>query len=476
MDQQPPAFHPLDYISVVRRRIWWLVVPIGLAILVGLALATYLPRQYQSTATLGISLPEIGGQVLSDAQRLSAAERTRSINQVLLSPMVLERVAKDDVLDRQVPLEDAVRQIANSVDVRLPPDGGSSQAVEIFYVDYAAASPQVAQRVANRLAEVFVEESSRKRGNRAATTSDFLATTVAESAKRLQEIEGRLTQAKEVFMGSLPEQMQSNLAGVEQLSRQIDSFTVQMQGERDTLRMVEEKLEAYRPPVTADGEPASPAARPVDTQVLELERQLQQALIKYTPKHAEVRRLERELELARSRAADAPAATGPRRAASASVDPTYERLLDAELRSQQRIADLQRTIDSLRQQTAEYRARVDAAPRVQQEIAGIQREYELEKANYEDLTSKLRTAELDESVERMQGGEQFTIIARASLPSSPSSPNVPRLMAMTVLLGVCLGGALALGREYLDRSIYDARNLSDLDVPVLGEIPRISQV
>jgi len=49
-------------------------------------------------------------------------------------------------------------------------------------------------------------------------------------------------------------------------------------------------------------------------------------------------------------------------------------------------------------------------------------------------------------------------------------------MIMAVLLGLCLGGGLALGREYLDRSIHDARALNDLDLPVLGEIPRISHV
>jgi capsular polysaccharide biosynthesis protein len=49
-------------------------------------------------------------------------------------------------------------------------------------------------------------------------------------------------------------------------------------------------------------------------------------------------------------------------------------------------------------------------------------------------------------------------------------------MVMTLLLGLCLGGASALGREYLDRSIHDARALNDLELPVLGEIPRISHV
>ena len=47
-------------------------------------------------------------------------------------------------------------------------------------------------------------------------------------------------------------------------------------------------------------------------------------------------------------------------------------------------------------------------------------------------------------------------------------------MLMSILGGICLGGALVLGREYLDRSVHDVRQLKDeFDLPVLGEVTRI---
>src|SRR5215211_2917444 len=94
-----PAFHPLDYLSVLRRRVWWLVVPVILATIVGAALYVYLPRQYLSTVTYGVSLPSVTGQLLSDAQRVTAEERIRSINQLLLSPSVLERIVREEKMD-----------------------------------------------------------------------------------------------------------------------------------------------------------------------------------------------------------------------------------------------------------------------------------------------------------------------------------------------------------------------------------------
>ena len=103
-----PAFHPLDHISVLRRRMWWLIAPLVLAVLIGITLILVLPRMYGTTATLGISLPSMNGQVVSDAQRLTAQERVRSFNQLLLSPVVLERVAKAEGLDKKWSLGEAM--------------------------------------------------------------------------------------------------------------------------------------------------------------------------------------------------------------------------------------------------------------------------------------------------------------------------------------------------------------------------------
>jgi polysaccharide chain length determinant protein (PEP-CTERM system associated) len=481
--EQSPAFHPLDYMSMVRRRIWWLVVPVVLALIVGAGLITYLPRQFESTATIGISLPDMGSQVVSDAQRLSPQERLRTFNQVLLSPAVLERVARDEGLEQQMPLDQAVAQVAGGVrPVRPHIDqsnpGGST---EIFYLDYRAGSPDAAQRFANRLAEAFVEESSHKRLVRTEQTSEFIEAKLKQSEARLVQLDAQLRQAKEAYMGALPEQTQSNVAQISQLGSQLEGTMNQLTGERQRLSMIEQRLELYRGVKPAAGrtttEDDESALVPQDPTVLDLEARLASLRTKYTDDHAEVRYVARELEAARARAAARPQrAAGGRATAAAADDPEFRQLTNQEEEVSQRIAEYQRSAESLRQQLQDLRARVDLAPRVQQQLASLERDHALEQQQYAQLTSRLHQAQLDESVERSQGGEQFTIIARAALPSAPASPNVPRLMIMTMLIGVCLGGALAFGREYLDRSIYDARGLSHLDVPVLGEVPRISQV
>jgi uncharacterized protein involved in exopolysaccharide biosynthesis len=111
---------------------------------------------------------------------------------------------------------------------------------------------------------------------------------------------------------------------------------------------------------------------------------------------------------------------------------------------------------------------------VEQEMASLTREYEFAKENLKQLSDKRAAAMIQEQVARTRGNERFSVLNGAYLPRSPESPNRPRLLLMALALGFALGGVSAFGREFLDRSIRDARKLQDeFEVPVLAEIPRI---
>ena len=112
---------------------------------------------------------------------------------------------------------------------------------------------------------------------------------------------------------------------------------------------------------------------------------------------------------------------------------------------------------------------------VEQQLQALTREYELEKQQYNDLSNKHQAAVLAEDLERKRGGEQFTVLYPASYPLAPSKPDRGRIMLMSIVLGLVLGAGSALGREYLDPAVHDARALEDLDIPVLAEIPHIDR-
>jgi len=473
------TFHPLDYVSVLRRRMWWLIVPILLAAIVGAALFEFLPREYTSTITLGVSLPAMSGPVLSDAQRVGPEERVRNVNQVLLSPAVLERVVREEQMDRSTPVTTAVQRLASRIKIRMPPPDPNLPpgSFEQFYVDYEDSAPRATQRIANRLADIFVEETSKKRTVRAEETAAFIEQQVMASHERLNQLEGRLRSAKEAYMGALPEQTQSNVSMVTGMQQQLETTVNALRGEQDRLSVIDRQIDAMKTGAATEvglpgnpGVPSTPALR-----VVALENELAAARAMYTDKHPEIVRLRDELATAKKEAAAEASRPPEDRLASLRLNPAYRSLLADREQGRLRINDLQRQQTQIQQQIGMYRARVESAPRVEQQVATLQRDFDLEKQQYANLIGKLRDAEISQGIEKNQGGEHFTVLAHAALPETPSSPNLPRVLIVTLLAGLCLGGALSLGSEYLDRSIHDHRALTDLDVPVLGEIPRIVQ-
>ena len=476
------TFHPLDYLSLVRRRKWWIIVPAVLCFVGTALLAVFLPRVYRSAATITASSPAISAELLKQAGPLSGDERIRAISQQLLSRAVLEQVVRDEHLAPDGKLDAAVDRLLQPGRIKVEPTELLKQVsreglqLDAFLLSYAGSTPGEAQRVADTIARVFVEASSRTRETRAEDTSAFIATQLAASKGRLDLIEGRLRTAKESYMGRLPEQTQSNLSIAAGMRQQLESTANALRGEQDRLTMIERQIDGMKQGAGEIGLSGRSAMSSSQVRVVQLEQELANARSLYTEKHPEIQRLQEDLAAAKRAAAADRERPEEARLQTLQMDPAYRQLLADGETARLRVRDLQRAESQMRAQVGSYQARVEAAPMVEQQLASLQREYDLEKKQYGDLSAKLQSAELTENLERRRGGEQFQVLYAAYVPREPESPKVMRLLLLGLALGIGLGGASAVAREYLDRSVHDVRGLeAEFDVPVLGEISRISR-
>lgn len=483
MDDTTPRLHPLDYLHVFRRRKWWLIVPIVASIVVGLVLVNVLPKEYRSTATLAVAAPVVSPNLVNQAAQFDNQERLRVLSQQLLASGILARVAQEEGLGNASD-ERLLSRMRNNISIAVPDpvaQVNEPRRLDAFLVSYGDPQPVRAQRVTNRLVTVFVDESSKRRAANAVDTSAFLENQLKASQQRLADLEARLRTSKEAFMGQLPEQTQANLSTLSGLRQQLEANATALRGEQDRLSMVERQLEGARQGsaevIVVPGPNGTAQPQTLESRVLQLQRELAEARAIYTPRHPEVQRLEDDLKAARLDAQAEKAKPASDRLAQLALDPTFRQLTADREMSRLRIRDLQRSDNDLRRQIATYQARVESAPRVEQQLAAVQRDYDLERQQYSELSSKHHAASIAESVERNRSGEQFTVLYPASLPSAPTKPVPWRVMLIAVVAGICLGAGATLGREYLDRSVHDVRDLRDeFQLPVLGEVARIQPV
>ena len=460
-----------DPLAVARRRLWSLALPLAAGAVVGVLLVVLLPREYVAAATIVVTTPSVSADLAKTQS--DPSERARAISQELLSLPVIAQVAKEEGLLTGTGDEDVIAGIRARTTVSLPLKALVSRSdPDTFVVSYAGPTADEAQRVTNRLLKVFIERDGSNRRTRAKDTAAFLGEQLRDSERRMDEVEARLRRLKESNTGLLPDQALANLQAMSDIRQRSDNNAESLRDERDRLAAVEQQLEAARREVAADTR--TPGEIAADERVGKLEQELAQAQRNYTAKHPEIQRLEAQLATARIDQAQAKASAATAGRTPQKADQTVAQLTGDRDRLRARIRELQAIEGRLPQELATYQSRVNQAPIVEQQLQPLEQAYELEKAQHQRLAERYQAAVISENLETRRAGSQFAVLYPASKPATPTRPNVPRVFAFSVIAGAVLGGALALTREYLDKTVHDARTLQhEFDQVVLAEVPHL---
>jgi hypothetical protein len=128
----------------------------------------------------------------------------------------------------------------------------------------------------------------------------------------------------------------------------------------------------------------------------------------------------------------------------------------------------------LRRDITAYQTRIDNAPQREQEYIELTRDYETTKELYNTLLKRYGEAQIGESMEQRQKGEQFRILEPATPVYSPAAPRRSRLLLAGLGLAVVLGAGAMVLAEILDTSFHSVDDLRSFSaLPVLVAIPRI---
>jgi uncharacterized protein involved in exopolysaccharide biosynthesis len=135
---------------------------------------------------------------------------------------------------------------------------------------------------------------------------------------------------------------------------------------------------------------------------------------------------------------------------------------------------MQIEITQIKKQIEVYQKRVENTPKREEELLSIQRDYDNLQNQYESLRDRQLEAELSVNMEKKQQGEQFQIIDYARVPQKPVSPDMQKLLLMTIAAGLGLGGGIIFLLEFMNKSFKSIEKVeSTLGLPVLASVPAI---
>jgi protein tyrosine kinase modulator len=473
---------PADYLAMLRRR--WVLITVLAVIGAPLAygLARILPAKYTSQTLVLVQPPTVSPNIVEPVDLLDIGQRLASLQQELLSRTRLEPIIRqlglfpNDIHDR--PMDELVERLQKDIEVSPVHAMAETRADNLpgFYVDVTMANPQTAQQVCTAITSMFIAESLRLQNQRSVQTTDFLSQQLADAKTNLDAQDSKLAAFKLRYIGTLPDEAQTNLSILNGLNTQLDSVTQSLARAQQDKSFAESLLTQQR----AAWQEAQSGHNPetFEQQLAALQTNLVNLRARYTDDYPDVIKTKADIAALRKQIAESDqetvAAETPK-VKKAVVEPaSITQLRSQVLSDQQIIADDTHAQEKLKSQIEVYENRVQSSPLVEQKYKELTRGYQTALDNYNDLLKKKETSVMSGDLTRQQQGEQFSILDPANLPDTPSFPNPVKFTLGGLAGGLALGLGLTFLLEMRDTSMRSEQDVEFvLRLPVLAMIPAI---
>jgi polysaccharide biosynthesis transport protein len=438
--------------GILMQRKWWVLVPIIVCLIAGIAAAFLIPAIYRSQATLLVEAADVpldkdvsGGAEIVD-------ERLAKIRQQILSRRDLiqamdkyglyQSERQDDPLSKVVEkFHDAIA--VAPVSAEFQQTGG--KATIAFTISYDYRDPILAQQVTQSLIDRIVEIDSTANVDQTRAAVGFLSQQTEDLQSQILNVQNALSSLK-ARNGSVLSTLNAPMTGGG--TGGIDAQIAALQRDNSNLNNQRDlvKTSAERDPAVAQAEAGLAAARAI-----------------YAETHPDVifakQRLAEAERLAQSNVKKVP------------VDSIAQQIAF----NNSQIAALQ----SARSQDASRSSQVFAAqsrgPAVMEQAAQMQQKLDGLNVQYQQSSTRLISAQAAARAATEQRGERLVVIDAPSQPDEPNWPNRPLLIAGGGLVGAALGLGLIMFMELLRRPVRGALGLEAMTgATPLGIIPIIT--
>jgi len=475
-----------QYLAILKRRAWWLVVPAVLVPMVVYLGSLVIPNRYTSQTLVLVEEQKVPDNfvkpVVSEElnQRLATMQeqilsRTRLqplIERFRIFPSEMGNVSMDELVDRMRKMISVTAVHADFGDT-----SGSKKGLPGFYISFTASDPHLAQQVCGEITSMFMEENLKAREQSAEGTTQFLGGQLDDAKRKLDEQDAKLATFKQHYIGQLPDQEQSNLGVLSALNAQLDAVNQAVaraqQDKTFAESMLAQQLAAWKASRSGAQDTDS-----MQKKLDDLQSQLTTLEARYTRDYPDVIKTKNEIAEVQKEMDSAPPVPSKSDQAndkSAQSEPQDIRQLRLQIHQ---LEDLRlektKAQEDLQKQIRAYQSRVQMSPVVEQEYKALTRDYQTALNFYNDLLAKKTQSAMATDLERKQEGEQFRVMDPPNLPEKPTSPDRP----MIALGGLGGGFALGLGMVFL-MEMRDKTLRSDEDVlfylrlPVLTHIPTV---
>lgn len=483
---------PAEYLNILRRRKWLIILPV-VAVVVASGYAIYkLPNIFRSSTLIVVKQSTLPTSVIPMGTEEALTRQLAGISQVVTSRSSLEPLVEKYELYkaerlRGEPMESILMMVGSDIDVQV--NTTRNDITNGFDISFQYRDPRIAQAVTSELAGQYISVQAQEQLNNAKSALQFINNQVEQTKGELDEIDGRRLKFMQDNLLNLPSQggsLLGQLTGLrEQQKAQITELG-RLQDRRSSvaaqLTLMEKQAQQIIDNLSQDltDPKTTPAWAQLVNKKAELQGELQQLLTLYKPKHpdvvakkAQIESVEKDMDLMLADWKERIAERKKRLENSPDLQINAMKLeiknLDNEIGRQQKMqAETEKAIQT-------YSDRLNSVPGAEVALAALDREYSTKKEGYDKLLFEQQKIDLATKAAQEQQAQGIEVIDAANLPAKPVAPK--RLMLVGLSLAVGLGiGLLLVGIFEIPllmtiQTSEDARHYTGL--PVLIAVPEL---
>ncbi|HET9525867.1 MAG TPA: polysaccharide biosynthesis tyrosine autokinase [Pyrinomonadaceae bacterium] len=316
----------------------------------------------------------------------------------------------------------------------------------LFKIKYVHTDPELAQKIANTIAEVFRSNNIERVTANSSKAEDVLIREINSQQDQIRrDTEALFNYARDT---GLPPTMDQSLNVEAQRLADLSRQVLEAQNKRQTAQAVYLSAAANKDPLTVPDVQKSERVAHIQDRISDLEEKLAALKVTYTGAWPEVKKVEVSIErLKEELRSEANEAIG-------SLKAEYESAQDRER--------------SIQKRYIEQRSITDQQSRDQIEMAAYAQRLEAAKQNLAILQQKYREVQIAQG----DKGSEVNIESYSRVPRSPVGPPRFRNVMIAFILSLVAGIGLAFLLDFLDDTV---KSLDDVDryvhLPALAMIP-----
>ncbi len=429
-----PEIDVKEYLRLLWSGRWIVLVVMAVVVALGLGWALTRPKIYEATCT--ISIDSHPPQIIKNQINLAPTwweleryinEQERVIQSRTLASRVVERLGLQSHPEfRNV--EDPAGMLLSMIEVK--PQKAGDVSSNVMDISIRGRDPEQITEWLNVYVHEYIAFNIEDNLKRMRQIYEVIQSKLEPLREQLSESERELTRFKERQDSLLFADQDKNVI-TEQVSTLTSEYAktkaerIRLETKINALKEIQKKgdgLAAF-PEVAED-----PTIQSLQAQRRQLQVELEEKLKTYKNGHPVIKDLRGRID-------------GVNRQIREQIAGIIARLRTDYQIKREREASLYANIQKLKKQSIELSKQT-------MEYEKLKREYEQNKAFYEEMLARSKEADISGTVAM----NNIRIIDEARKPEAPVSPNVPRTVLLSIVLGLMLGVGLVFGLDYMDQS------------------------